>query len=146
MKLEDFIPVEGQKRVEEAIAKAERETSGEIRVHVEQKCKARTPYDRAVEIFDSLKMYETRERNGVLIYIAFKSKVFAIVGDKGIDEAVPEGFWNEEKEVLAKYLGKGEVVDGLCRVIEIIGDHLSKYFPCQPDDTNELSNEISYGE
>lgn len=146
MKLKDFIPEEGQKRVEEAIAEAERATSGEIRVHVEPKCKSETPYNRAVALFDKLGMYATKEHNGVLIYIAFKSKVFAIVGDKGINEVVPEDFWNEEKDLLAKYLGRNEAVEGLCKVIGIIGDNLAVYFPCQKDDTNELSNEISYVE
>lgn len=146
MGLRAFLTEEEQKRVVEAIGEAERLTSGEVRVHIEPICKLPSSYERAIKIFNELKMYETKERNGVLIYIAFKSKVFAIIGDKGINEAVPDDFWDEEKKLLGEYLKMGNSTEGLCKVINIIGINLAKYFPYQKDDTNELSNEISYRE
>ena len=96
MALSDFIPQEGQKRVVEAIEAAEKRTSGEIRVHIEPRCKSGDAYRRAVEVFNELKMYETGQRNAVLVYVAYRSHVFAIIGDCGINERVGSGFWNEE--------------------------------------------------
>ncbi|NTU95434.1 MAG: TPM domain-containing protein, partial [Bacteroidales bacterium] len=90
--------------------------------------------------------YKTRERNGVLIYIAHKSKKFAIIGDSGINAVVPPDFWNEVKESLGEYLRKGEVAQGLSVAIGMAGDNLKKFFPYKSDDTNEQSNEISFGE
>ena len=91
-------------------------------------------------------MFETKDRNGVLIYIAVDSHVFAIIGDKGINGVVPPDFWNDESELLASYLRDGKPGDGLCKVIEVIGDNLAKFFPWYEGDINEQSNEISYGE
>lgn len=113
-------------------------------MHVEPTCKCKNPYERAVEVFDKLKMYETEARNGVLIYVAYKSRQFAIIGDMGINEKVGVCFWETEKNVLADYLKAERPAEGLCEVIKMIGENLSKYFPCQKDDVNELSDEISY--
>ncbi len=146
MALSDFIPQEGQKRVVEAIEAAEKRTSGEIRVHIEPRCKSGDAYRRAVEVFNELKMYETGQRNAVLVYVAYRSHVFAIIGDCGINERVGSGFWNEEIETLARYLRQGDPVGGLCEVIGQIGDSLSAYFPWTEDDVNEQSDEISYKE
>lgn len=146
MALSDFIPREGQQRVVAAIGAAEKRTSGEIRVHIEPRCKQGDPYQRAVEVFNELKMYETRQRNGVLVYVAYRSHVFAIIGDSGINERVGSDFWNKEKETLARYLRQGDAVGGLCDVIGQIGDSLSTYFPWTNDDVNEQSDEISYKE
>lgn len=146
MGLSSFIPVEGQKQIVDAIEKAERLTSGEIRVHIEPKCKSESAYERAVEVFDQLKMHETAARNGVLLYIAYKSHKFAIIGDKGINEVVPENFWDTAKDLLAGHLAAGSAVGGICTVISMAGENLAKFFPVQEDDINEQSNEISYGE
>ena len=146
MALSDFIPQEGQKRVVEAIEAAEKRTSGEIRVHIEPRCKAGDPYRRAVEVFNELKMYETGQRNAVLVYVAYRSHVFAIIGDKGINDKVGADFWNKEKETLASYLSQGNPTEGLCTVVRQIGDSLSEFFPWQEDDVNEQSDEISYKE
>lgn len=91
-------------------------------------------------------MHKTKDRNGVLIYIAFESKKFAIIGDSGINAKVPENFWDQEKELLLSFLHKGEIANGLISIIEIAGDSLKSYFPYQTNDTNEQSNEISFGE
>ena len=146
MALSDFIPEEGQKKIVDAIVAAEKRTSGEIRVHVEPQCKLADPYRRAIEVFNELKMYETRQRNAVLVYVAYDSHVFAIIGDSGINERVGAGFWSKEKDTLAAYLRQGDPVGGLCEVIGQIGESLSSYFPWQKDDINEQSDEISYTE
>ncbi|MGN0213425.1 MAG: TPM domain-containing protein [Muribaculaceae bacterium] len=146
MPLIDFLTEAEQKRIVEAIEAAERRTSGEIRVHVEPKCKNVDPVKRAVEVFDSLRMYETKERNGVLIYVAYLSRKFAIIGDCGINNSVPEGFWDEEKSTMLKHLSAGKAADGICQVIAQVGENLAEYFPWTPDDVNEQSDEISYSE
>lgn len=145
MGLNSFLNKEQQQRVVAAIGAAERCTSGEIRVHVEPKCKAQSVLDRAVEVFNQLKMYATLHRNGVLIYIAYRSHDFAIIGDKGINERVPDSFWDEEKGLLARFLKDGNPCAGLEETIRMIGDRLAEYFPATTDDKNEQSDEISYG-
>lgn len=140
-----FLTKEEQEQIIKAIESAELNTSGEVRVHLESSCKG-DPVERAVYIFDKLKMYKTKERNGVLIYIAFDSRKFAIIGDSGINAKVPEGFWDEEKEILLAALKEGRAAEGLVSVIDIAGKSLKEFFPYQKDDTNEQSNEISFGE
>ncbi len=146
MGLNSFISKEEQKQIVKAIENAENMTSGEIRVHIESVCKNPNVYDRAIEVFHKLKMQETAQRNAALIYIAFKSHKFAIIGDSGINEIVPPDFWNNEKDTLAKYLSENKAAIGICKTIEKIGENLKQYFPYQDDDINEQSNEISYGE
>ena len=144
MALDSFLDKDSQRRIVEAIGVAEKCTSGEIRLHVEPVCKCGDPYERAVEVFNKLEMYATEARNGVLIYIAYKSRKYSIIGDDGINRKVGADFWEKEKDILAEYLKSSKAADGLCEVIQMIGDNLSKYFPYQKDDVNELSDEISY--
>lgn len=146
MALDSFLDKDSQRRVVEAIGVAEKCTSGEVRVHIEPTCKLDNPYERAVEVFNNLEMYKTDARNGVLIYIAYKSRKLAIIGDKGITDKVGVNFWVGEKDILIEYLRAKKPAEGLCQVIKIIGENLSKYFPYQKDDVNELSDEISYEE
>jgi len=140
-----YISKDEQEQIVKAIESAELNTSGEIRVHLESLCSG-DPLERAVYLFNKLKMHKTKDRNGVLIYIAFESKKFAIIGDSGINAMVPDNFWDQEKELLLSFLSKGELANGLISVIEIAGNNLKSYFPYQTDDTNEQSNEISFGE
>ena len=128
-----------------AIGEAERNTSGEIRLHVEAKCKTENVLDRSVEIFYQLKMNETEAQNGVLIYIAHEDKKFAIIGDKGINAVVPATFWDGTKEVMHLHFQKGEFFEGVLFAIQECGSHLKQYFPFGANDKNELSNEISEG-
>ena len=146
MPLSDFIVEADQQRIVEAIGKAEWQTSGEIRVHIEPKCPHNDPMKRAAKVFDNLRMYETRQRNGVLVYIAYQSRMFAIIGDCGINDCVPDGFWNKEKDTLKAYLSQNRAADGICEVIAQIGQSLSEYFPWADDDVNEQSDDISYAE
>ena len=144
MNPKDFLGKENEKLIMEAIERAEGQTSGEIRVHIESKCKGQV-LDRAAWLFKKLKMQETKERNGVLIYLSIDDHQFAIIGDSGINKVVPDGFWNETKELMISHFTKSEFAVGLTKGIEEAGLHLKQYFPCQIDDVNELSDEISYG-
>lgn len=140
-----FLSESEQDRIVKAIESAELNTSGEIRVHLESTCNV-DPVSRAIYLFGKLGMHKTRERNGVLIYIAWKSKKFAIIGDSGINSKVPDNFWEEEKELLLGFLKENRVADGLTQVITLAGDKLKEFFPYKQDDINEQSNEISFGE
>lgn len=140
-----FITNNERDQIVKAIESAELKTSGEIRVHLEGKCKG-DPFQRAVLIFNRLKMYKTAERNGVLIYIALKSRKLSVIGDSGINSAVPPNFWNEVKEILSDHLANGELSKGLVKAVILAGDKLGEFFPRKNDDVNEQSNEISFGE
>ena len=141
---EDFLTKEEEQAIVEAIRMAEKETSGEIRVHIE-KTTSKVPFDRALEVFHELKMHETLLKNGVLIYLAVDDKKFVVCGDKGINDVVPEDFWNTTKEVMGAQFKVGNFKQGLIEGIAKTGEQLCKYFPYEEGDTNELSNEISKG-
>lgn len=146
MPLTDFLSLEEQLHVVDAIVAAEKCTSGEIRVHMEPQCKMRDAYKRAIKVFNKLKMYKTRARNAVLIYVAFESHNVAIIGDKGINAVVPSDFWNEALAMISENFTKGAYANGLCNVIELIGNSLAQYFPHDDNDVNEQSDEISFSE
>ena len=140
-----FLSKEEQQQIVRAIQEAEKETSGEIRLHIEAKCKG-DPLERAKIIFQKLKMHQTALRNGVIVYLATNDRKFAIWGDKGINEKVPENFWQDVKDLMAGHFKKNEFVTGLVKGITLIGEKLKEFFPYQKDDINELPDEISFGE
>jgi uncharacterized membrane protein len=140
----DFFNLQQQEEIKQAIVQAELETSGEIRVHIENTCKEDV-LDRAAYVFRKLKMNRTELRNGVLIYLAVKNRKFAIIGDLGINHVVPENFWDEIKEKMLAHFLKGEFTEGLCYAIKTAGDQLKTFFPRKTDDTNELPDDISFG-
>lgn len=144
-KVEDFLNQAEEQAVVEAIRIAEKATSGEIRVHIE-KTSELPAYDRALEVFHLLGMDQTQLKNGVLIYVAVKDRAFAICGDKGINDLVPIDFWESTKEIMASHFKNGNFKQGLIDGITKAGEQLKAYFPCQEDDQDELSNEISKGE
>ncbi len=137
-----FTPEEKQK-IKGAIQAAELDTSGEIRVHIENKC-TEDVLDRASYLFHKLEMDNTELRNGVLFYLAVKSHHFAILGDRGINEVVPENFWENIKEIMAEHFSKGEFTEGLTKGITQAGSSLKEHFPYQSDDVNELPDDISF--
>ena len=143
MALADFIPSEGQRRIADAITAAERHTTGEICVHVTPRCRGDV-MKRAARTFNRLHLYTTKLRKAVLIFVAYDDRKLAILGDAGINDVVPSGFWDGEVEVLTGYLKAGRPVDGLCEIIAHMGERLSQYFPGERDDENELSNEVSF--
>ncbi|PKK35194.1 hypothetical protein BWI96_18495 [Siphonobacter sp. SORGH_AS_0500] len=127
------------------IKEAEKQTSGEIRVHIEEKTQADLdPLERAQQIFMKLNMHQTAQRNGVLFYVAIEARKFAICGDKGINEVVPAEFWNSTRDAMREHFRQNDLVQGLCTGIEMAGVQLKTYFPRQSDDQNELPDEISF--
>lgn len=143
-KIEDFFTPQEEEQVIAAIQSAEKDTSGEIRVHIE-KTTDKDPLERAKEVFYELKMNETKAQNGVLFYVATESHHFAILGDKGINDLVPGDFWDQEKALVLSHFSKREFAEGLSLGIKEAGQKLKEFFPYQSDDTNELSDEISKG-
>jgi len=140
----DFFSRQEQEEITQTIMKAELNTSGEIRVHIESSCKGNV-LDRAAFLFKQLGMTKTHLRNGVLIYLSVKNKQFAIIGDKGIHQVVPENFWDDIKERVIRNFKEGRFKEGLIEAILETGIHLKKNFPHKKDDVNELSDEISFG-
>ena len=143
-KTEDFLSKVEEQEIVQAIVEAEKNTSGEIRVHIEEHSE-KSPLERAQEVFFELQMNETQERNGVLFYVCVADKKFAIIGDEGIDKVVASDFWNATKEVVISNFKNKAFKKGLVDGIIKAGDSLKEHFPYQSDDTNELSNEISRG-
>ena len=144
MNPKEFLGKENEKLIVEAIGRAESNTSGEIRVHIESKCKGEV-LDRAAWLFKKLGMQATAARNGVLIYLSVNDRKFAIIGDSGINKVVPAGFWDDIKAMMISHFTQGEYSIGLINGIEMSGQQLKQYFPHQADDVNELPDEISYG-
>tara|TARA_R110000868_G_scaffold112_2_gene1127 strand:+ start:709 stop:1146 length:438 start_codon:yes stop_codon:yes gene_type:complete len=143
-KVEDFLTQEEEQEIVDAIRVAEKNTSGEIRVHLEKTTEL-DPFDRALEVFNELKMDETQLKNGVLIYLAVKDKTFVICGDQGINDIVANDFWDGTKDIMVTHFKNGNFKQGLIDGILKAGEELKKHFPWSEDDTNELSNEISKG-
>jgi uncharacterized membrane protein len=140
----DFIPKDRENEIIAAIEAAELNTSGEIRLHIERTCPG-PALERAKYWFNKLNMTATKDRNGVLIYVATHDRKVAIFGDEAIHAAVGQDFWEEDIRVLVEAFKSGRVVEGLTEVIARIGEKLKTHFPYQSDDKNELSNEISFG-
>jgi len=129
-----------------AINKAELKTSGEIRVYIESKCKTSDALNRVKALFDKLEIAETKERNGVLIYVALKTKKLAIYGDVGIYEKVGKDFWEKKVNNMIHYFNKQDYVVGISTVVEEVGEALRTFFPFdEQTDTNELPNDIVFG-
>lgn len=136
---------EERKQIVAAIRTAENQTSGEIQVHIENHCRGDV-LDRAAEVFETLKMYQTAQRNGVLFYLAVSDHKFAILGDAGINRVVPINFWESIKDHMTARFRLGEFTLGLIDGIHRAGEQLATHFPHQGDeDENELSDEISFG-
>ena len=144
MSKEVFLSKEEEQEIVEAIRIAEKNTSGEIRVHLEQTTTL-DAYDRALAVFQELKMDETELKNGVLIYLAIKDRTFVICGDQGINDVVPNDFWDCTRDIMVTQFKAGNFKQGLIDGILRAGEQLQQYFPWKEGDTNELSNEISKG-
>ena len=126
-----------------AIQEAEKNTSGEIRVHSENHT-SKDVLDRAAQVFAELKMHKTALRNGVLIFVALDDKKLAILGDAGTNAKVPADFWDETKNHMVEQFRQGQICEGVCEAVREAGKQLKAYFPYQSDDVNELPDEISF--
>jgi uncharacterized membrane protein len=143
MKASSFFSKEQQAQILASVKEAEKETSGEIRVHIESSLKGDL-LDRAAWLFKKLGMDKTAERNGVLFYLAVDDRKFAILGDAGINAKVPAGFWDSISGHLKKNFKDGKFTEGLSEGIILAGKQLKTHFPYTKDDVNELSDEISF--
>jgi len=143
-RVEDFLSPDEEHEIVQAILNAERKTSGEIRVHIEAHTRL-DHFERAKEVFHFLKMDNTKDENGVIIYIAVNDKKFAIYGDRGINKVVDDNFWDTTKNAIAAHFKEGNHKQGIIDGVLMAGKELETFFPWQHGDTNELSNEISKG-
>ena len=144
MAAKDFLGDKDKADILVAISDAESQTSGEIRLHVESRCKGEV-LDRAASVFETLAMHKTELRNGVLFYLATEDRQFAILGDGGINAVVPEGFWDGVKNTVIAGFAEGKAGEGLAAGIRLAGEQLAAHFPVADDDVNELSDDISFG-
>jgi len=142
MQQKEFIASLDQPRIVEAINAAELMTSGEVRVHVQPKAGGEIR-EVAERTFERLGMTKTALRNGVLLFIACEEQRFTILGDRGIDEKVPAGFWDEIAAKLTIRFQQGELTDGIVEAIQSAGEQLGAYFPRAEGDVDELANEIN---
>jgi len=143
MKPEYFLTADQQASVVDAVRIAEKKTSGEIRIHIDGECTGE-PMTRAKVVFEKLGMHRTELRNGVLIYLACNSKVFAVIGDKGINDKVPAHFWEDVTDAMKEEFRSGRFTEGLIKAILMTGEKLNDFFPYQADDVNEQPDEISF--
>lgn len=141
-KIEEFLSEKDEKEVIEAIQAAEKNTSGEIRVHIEKNFEGDI-WDRAMEVFHALKMDQTKNENGVLIYVAVEKRSFIIYGGKGINDVVSQNFWESTKDEIQSEFKKGNFKKGLIEGILHAGEQLQEHFPWDNSDENELSDKIS---
>ena len=141
MKAADYFTDERLAEIGAALKNAEKRTSGEIRLYIEDKCKEDV-LDHAAFLFAELKMHKTELRNGVLFYLAIQDHKFAILGDAGINTKVEKGFWDHIKEEMVKYFKDGRFAEGLEKGIAMAGEALAEHFPYQKGDVNELSDDI----
>ncbi len=142
-KAENFLNKKEEEEIVAAIREAESNTSGEIRVHLENSHGEKDIFERAREVFHQLKMDNTKEENGVLIYVAVEDHEFVIYGDRGINDVVPENFWESTKDAIVAQFKHGKFKQGLVDGILKAGEQLKKHFPWSADTQNELPNTIS---
>lgn len=141
-KVEEFLTANDEAEIIKAIRGAEKQTSGEIRVHIERTFNG-DHFERALELFYHLKMDNTKQSNGVLIYVAVEDRNFVIYGDKGINDVVPTQFWESTRDVMQKHFKTANYKQGLIDGILQAGEQLKQHFPWSTTDINELSDEIS---
>lgn len=140
--VEDFLTAKEEEEIVLAIRQAERNTSGEIRVHIERTSNI-SHYNRTLEVFRLLKMFNTKQQNAVLIYVAVDDHKFVIYGDKGIDAVVPNNFWDTTKNIMQNHFKKGNFKQGIIDGVLQVGKELQAHFPWRENDIDELPNEIS---
>ncbi len=143
-KLNQLFSEEQKHAVQAAITEAELNTSGEIRVHIASTSDDKDPVKQAIQVFEKLGMHQTALRNGVLFFVSIKDRKFSIIGDKGINDVVDGNFWDSTRDVMITQFKAARFTEGLIEGILKAGEQLKTHFPIQQDDTNELSNEMSF--
>jgi uncharacterized membrane protein len=141
-----FFSKDEQQHIVTAVKAAELQTSGEVRVYVESRCRFVDPLDRAREVFAGLKMEDTAGRNAVLIYVAVKDRQLAVYGDQGIHEKVGDVFWQQTVNNMLTHLQKETYAEAICRMLHQVGEALKFHFPYdRATDINELPDDIVFG-
>ena len=130
--------------IDTAIKAFEKKTSGELVVSFQSICRG-DPYKEGRRVFNRLKLHRTQERNAVLVVIFVNSRKFAVLGDSGIDERVPDGFWDGTAAAMAGHFREGRYREGLVEGIQVLGGQLARHFPCRKDDVDELPDEVRFG-
>ena len=145
-KKKEFFSKEENEMIVKSILDAEKQTSGEVRVFVESKCRFMDALDRALEIFSKLKMENTAQRNAVLVYVAIKDRQLAVYGDAGIHQKTGDEYWKAAVSNMLSHFNKENYADGIANCVTMIGEALQEHFPYEKDqDKNELPDEIIFG-
>ena len=145
-KRKNFFSEADRQQIIAAVRNAEKRTSGEVRVFVENRCSYMDAIDRAKEIFIELKMDQTVDRNAVLMYVALKDKQLAIFADEGIYKKLGNDYWNNEVKKMINNFNKENYANGIKEVVKDIGEALTQYFPYNNEtDKNELPDDIVFG-
>jgi uncharacterized membrane protein len=143
-RVEKLLSNDEEQEIVQAILEAEKNTSGEIRVHIESHTRL-NHFERAKEVFHLLKMDNTKDENGVLIYVAVNDRKFVIYGDKGIDNAGPDNFWDTTRDAIEAHFKNQNFKKGIIAGVLSTGKQLESHFPWNHGDLNELSDEVSKG-
>lgn len=130
--------------ISNAIKTFENRTSGEIVISFNT-TSHNQPYKAAKRIFEKAKLHQTKERNATLIVLFLSEQKFAVYGDVGIHEKVPENFWESTVDEMRTQFAQGNMREGLLAGIDRLGENLAKYFPVAQDDVNELSDDLQFG-
>lgn len=145
-KKKEFFSKEHNEMIVQSIRDAEKQTSGEVRVFVESKCRFMDPLERAVEIFAEFKMQNTAQRNAVLVYVAIKDRQLAVYGDIGIHQKTGDDYWKAAVNNMLSHFNKENYADGIANCVTMIGKALQEHFPYDNElDKNELPDEIIFG-
>lgn len=145
-KRKELLTAQEQQQVVAAIQAAEMQTSGEVRLFLESRCRFLDAVDRAAEIFAEYRMHETAERNAVLVYVAVDDHQAAVYGDEGIHQKVGAAYWKRVVDKMIFHFSQNHLADGLCAAIGELGSSLHQYFPYNAQtDKNELPDEIIFG-
>ncbi len=145
-KKKQFLTSGENDRVVESIRAFEKKTSGEIRVFMESRNPLVNTIERAQAVFGELQMHQTKDRNGVLLYLAVKDREVALLGDVGIHEKVGTAFWEQQVAEMIQLFKQNNLTEGMVKCIEQVGIVLIEKFPYDGStDQNELSDEIVFG-
>jgi uncharacterized membrane protein len=146
LRKKDFFSYQEKENILEAIRQAEQQTSGEIRIYVESHCRFVNPLDRAAEVFWGLKMDMTKDKNGVLVYVAMKDHQFAILADQGIHEKMGDAYWQKEVAMMTQHFKQAHPAEAIISVVNDVGVALKTHFPYdRATDKNELPDDIVFG-
>jgi uncharacterized membrane protein len=142
MRAKEFVSRLDHERIVQAIRDAEAKTSGEIRVYIQRGKLSRDALTSAQEQFQRLGMQNTRDRNGVLIFVAPRAHQFALVGDEGIHRKCGDELWQSVVAKMGDHFRSERFSDALVDAIHDVGAVLAKHFPRRGNDSNELPDAV----